>query len=89
MTVSGSGHTFPRMSPTDADQLIMRSRRALAGLKTVGNVFRNPFEAASLVRDELIALGRIVDLHPQTGDVVAGLLTAWQSLHDELTLETR
>ena len=73
------------MSPTDADQLIMRSRRALAGLKTVGTVFQDPYETAGLVRDELRALSRIADIHPQNADVVAGLLTGWQGIHDRLT----
>ena len=77
------------MSPIDADQLIMRSRRALAGLKTVGTVFKDPLETAGLVRDELLSLSRIVDLHPYNADVVAGLLTGWQSIHDELTLGHR
>lgn len=72
------------MSPTDAYQFIMRSRRALAGLKTVGLVFENPLETARLVEAELLSLNQIVERDPHNAEVVAGLLTVWQRVHDEL-----
>lgn len=69
------------MTESEADDYILRSLRAIAGLKTVGGVGDNMFH---LVDEEIAGLEAIAKTYPSKGPELVPLVSEWLRIREKL-----
>lgn len=75
------------MTDAEADNYIMRSLRAVAGLKTVGGIGQGD-DIRRLVNEEIAILERIAEMYPSKGPKLVSLVMAWIQLLEGMRAKT-